>query len=205
MTRRREFGETQPRTERIDHIQGGPACLSPQSALSGSESGVANAILGELGRQRLCQSLLGLGHGWGSHGQRLAFPSHARHRPPRQAAWHDGAEVREVGIHIERQAVHGDIPGESNSQRADLAAGASPLRPNPDPGRGGISLPLQTSIGERVNHRLLQKPHESVHANTKSIDVNDDIRHQLPGAVVGDIAAAVGLSQLDAAGCKLLF
>ena len=87
--------------------------------------------------------------------------------------------------------MHGDVAARAHAERADLAQG---LGPDPDAGGRGIALAGDAEARERAQHDLLEQAHVAVDADAQPVQVEDRIRDQLAGAVIGDVAAAVGLT-----------
>ena len=105
----------------------------------------------------------------------------------------DHVEVREVGVHVEREAVHGDPAADSNADRADLAVADPGAVQARDPRRG------DAQVGARANHRLFEQLHVAADVTAVGVEVDDRVADELAGAVVGDVAAAAGLVDFEAA------
>ncbi len=133
-------------------------------------------------------------------------------------AGHDPLERLEVVVDVHRQAVRGDAAAHVDADRADLPslspwdAGFSDgraLGPDlarldgriarcPHAGQPGEHLSRNVEIGKRADHRCLECPHVRVDVAVHRSEVEDGIGDKLPGPVVGDLPAAVGLGDLDA-------
>src|SRR4029079_18396643 len=105
-------------------------------------------------------------------------------------AGHDPLEGLKVVVHVHREAVRGHALGYVNADRGDLALG------RPDSRAALAQLGLHALVGEGGDQRVLQRGHVLVHA----LDPHDRIAHELPGAVVGHRAAAIGVADGDALG-----
>src|SRR5438445_756811 len=75
--------------------------------------------------------------------------------------------------------------------------------PDPHPRRALVPLAHDAEPGERVDHGLLEQAHVVVQAEAVGVEVEDRVDDQLAGAVVGDVAAAVGFGEVDAGGLEL--
>ena len=112
-----------------------------------------------------------------------------------QAAGDDPREVGEVGRHVEGEAVGGDPAREMDADRGDL------LLPRPDadellalPRLGGDAV-----VGQGADQHLLEVADVAPDVPPVGAEVDDRIADELPRAVVGDLAAAIALGDLDAA------
>ena len=116
------------------------------------------------------------------------------HRDRRQPAGDHPRERRQVVGDVDREAVRGHPAREVHADRGDLAV--------LDPHAGvvaALGLPrarLDPGLGERGDDRALHRAHEHEHV----VDAHDRIADQLAGAVVGQLAAARGLDDVDALG-----
>lgn len=116
----------------------------------------------------------------------------------------------EVGGGVEGQAVGGDPLADADAHGGDLGGLALAGR-DPDAGGFGVSLALDAVVGEGVDDGLLEEPHVAVEAEGfagvgvgESLEVDDGVGDDLSGAVVGDVAAAVGLVEFDTQGGEAL-
>ena len=120
-----------------------------------------------------------------------ALGRHRRHLDLRQPAGHDPAERVEVVVDVDREAVRGDAVGDVHADRGDLAL----ADPHADvlvaePGRR-----LHARVAERGDDRALHREDVLRHAR----DAHDRVADQLPGAVVGELAAARRAHDVDPA------
>ena len=79
--------------------------------------------------------------------------------------------------------------------RASPSGGGS--APRPDPGQALDRLRLDPVRAERADRHPLQPPHVLVDVVAVGAQGDDRVDDQLPGAVVGDAPAAVGVVDLD--------
>jgi hypothetical protein len=118
-----------------------------------------------------------------------------RHRLVADAARHDVAEVREVGLDVEGEAVHGPAPHVAHADRGDLAVVDPHARVVVDAAGAG-----EADVGQRVDHDLL----EGVDVRGGVGDARlrrqreDRVADELAGAVVGDVATTAHLHELGA-------
>src|SRR5690606_29508311 len=103
---------------------------------------------------------------------------------------------------VERLQVHGDVEG----QPVEAAAAADPDAERGDLGAidvdaGGAVLAgaLDVPFGQGVDHRLLDPAHVVAHADLQAAQVEQRVGHDLAGAVVGDLAAAVDVQHRNVA------
>ena len=78
----------------------------------------------------------------------------------------------------------------------DAKLGAA-IGAHPHARRRGIAHADEAVGRDRVDQALLEPAHIRMHLEPEPLDVEDRIRDELPGPVVGHIAAAVGLDLLD--------
>lgn len=127
-----------------------------------------------------------------------------------EAAGDDEAEVGEVGGDVEGQAVGGDPLADADAHGGDLGGRTIGGR-DPDAGGFGVALAGDAVGGEGVDDGLLEESHVAVEAQglagvwvDESCEVEDGVGDDLAGAVVGDVAASVGLVELDTEGGEAL-
>ena len=72
-------------------------------------------------------------------------------------ARHDAAEVPEIGVEVDRDAVIGDPAPDPHPERADLGLLAARLD-HPDADPAGATLALDTEAAEGADQPLLQPP-----------------------------------------------
>ena len=107
-----------------------------------------------------------------------------------QSAWNDQLELAEVGAHIERQSVHRNPAREPHAERAHFRAA------DPDARCARLARAGQAERRERVDHRALEQSEVAVHAQTDEIEIEHEVRDDLPRSMPGDIATAVGFDAL---------
>ena len=56
----------------------------------------------------------------------------------------------------------------------------------------------QAVLGERADQHLLEPAHVAAHVLLAGLEVHERVADDLPGAVVGDVAAAIGLERRHA-------
>ena len=132
------------------------------------------------------------------------------HRPPQLAldrgdpglldpAGDDQPEVREIGVHVEREAVTRLPTGDVHPDRRDLPGVRRGLLADPHPRPFRNPPRGNAEARHRADHRLFQIPHVLAHVLPIPGELEDGVAHHLPGAVVRDVAAAAGLEDLEAA------
>lgn len=107
----------------------------------------------------------------------------------------------EIRLDIQREPVHRNPARDSNPDRGDLSP-ADPVDfvrrpPDPHARRPGVTCRRQPEISERVDDRLLEQTDPAVDSQADPIKIDDRIRDQLAGAVIGHIPTSIGLLPLD--------
>src|SRR6185437_15692871 len=69
---------------------------------------------------------------------------------------------------------------------------------HPHTGQPGHATTFNSQFREGVDDRLLHAAYVGDHIPLPFSQIEDRITHNLPGAVIGDVAAAVGLVKFDA-------
>ena len=118
------------------------------------------------------------------------------------AARDDVAEHRQVGIHVEGEAVHRAAAADADTDRADLARPVR-LRRHPHPWVVGQATDVvEAEVSQHVDHEGLDGDHVgfAVRQTTAAPagDREDRVADQLSRPVVGDVAASVGPDELGA-------
>ena len=113
---------------------------------------------------------------------------------PVEAAGDDAGEVPEAGVHVQRETVPRHAVRDVDAQGAELAV------PDPDAAVAVVAVRGYAEVGRRPDDRLLDAGDVVEHAEAAAGEVEDRIAHELAGAVVGDVPAAVGLGEPDAGG-----
>lgn len=109
------------------------------------------------------------------------------------AARDDVLEVGHVGVDVEGEAMAGDPMVETDPDGGDLGSS------HPDAGVSGEAFTLETVVGEDADDHFFEGAQVPAHGALPLGEVEDGVGDELSGAVAGDIAAAVGLDDLDAA------
>lgn len=190
--------------------------LYPKICLGSTGNGLVGAGVLDQAGEVGCQG----GLGGLEVGTRVAEEGlHAGDGAAGEAAGDDEVEVGEVGGDVESQAVGGDPLADADAHGGDLGglgrartcARALFLTWNPDACGFGVALALDAIGGEGVDDGLFQQSHVVVEAEGfagvgvgESLEVEDGVGDDLAGAVVGDVAAAVGLVESDAQGSEAL-
>ena len=157
-----------------------------------------------------------------SHGGALATPSAAqrRHAVLRDAAGDDEAKAGEVGRHVEGEPVHRDPARDAHANRADLRGRAAPVGlPRVAWPRAGLaaSTHTPTSFGSpsmklastpwlpsERDHDAREVANVAAHVAAVGLQVEDGVRHELPGTVVGDVPSPPRLVDVDAESAETL-
>src|SRR5206468_3526493 len=84
--------------------------------------------------------------------------------------------------YVEGEAVISPSARNADPERCKLRA------PDVDAGRAGLAL---GAFADEIDHRLLQQPDEALHLDAASREVDERVEDELPGTVIGDLAAAV--------------
>jgi hypothetical protein len=121
----------------------------------------------------------------------------------RQSARVDQLEAGKVHRHVEGDAVVGDAAFHAQAQRADLARrGAARIAP-----AAGVPLApvgADTVRQTRRDERRLERTDQRPDRQAPACEGDDRIGHQLPRAVVGDLAAPLDADHLDVAPGKVV-
>lgn len=142
---------------------------------------------------------------------------HARDAAAGKPTGDDEVEVGEVWVDVEGEAVHGDPAAYADAHGGDLGGGKGNREtgfgkrrgsrrgvcinrlpfalcrlPDPHTGRSLLARAFDAVCRQCADHGLLEEPHVVVQAEVKAVEVEDGVGDELPWAVVGDVAAAVG-------------
>ncbi len=118
--------------------------------------------------------------------------SHAGDAAVAETTWHDEVKVRKAWVDVEGEAVHGDPAGYPHTESTNLVGA------EPDTGGFFVAVGGDIEVGEGFDDPLLQPPHVAVQPQAERVEIENGIDDELPRPVVGDVAAAVGLVDLDA-------
>ena len=103
---------------------------------------------------------------------------------------------------MEGLQVHGDVEGQAmeraaathtDAERADLGTG------HVHAGGAVLAIGVDVPFGQRVDHRLLDPADVVAHADLQALQVEQRVRHDLTGPVIGHLAAAVDVHHRDVA------
>src|SRR5690606_27710031 len=121
-----------------------------------------------------------------------------RHAAISYSAGDHQVEVGEIGIHIQRQPVHGHPTAAPDPHRAELTLGADLIRAYPD-ARPVLDPPcVETEIATGQHHRLLERPKVAVDVREDASEIEDRITDELTGPMKGDVAAPIDVNQFGA-------
>jgi len=143
----------------------------------------------------LCdQSVSDGGAGGGFFSQKLP---HGANAAIADAAGDDEAEVVQVGIDVEGEAVGAPPAANADTHGADL------FFANPDACAAFDAVAFDTVRGEGADDGFFHEAHVFMQAQV--LDGNEGIKDELAGAVKGDLAAAISLMDGNAAGAEYGF
>ena len=104
--------------------------------------------------------------------------------------------MRQIGTHVEREAVARNPPRDANADRREL------LIRHPGAGQPRHTLRVHAEFRDGGDHHLLEIANVAMDVAPVRPQIDDRITHQLAGAVVGHVAAAAGFEHLDAGRLK---
>lgn len=116
------------------------------------------------------------------------------HANTRQAARHDAGVRRQVHIHVEAEAVVAASAPHAQTQGSDFVVA------DVDAGRVRSCMTNDAVIRQHADESGLNAMHQGSHRQCAASQVEQQIGHELTGAVVGDLAAAVTPHDGDVAG-----
>src|SRR5262245_22032377 len=108
-------------------------------------------------------------------------------------ARHDQIEVVEIGRDVQREPVARNPSGDADADRRKLVAA------DPDAGESFDAPGVDAVVARWTNQYLFEVADVAVDVAAIRPEIHDGIADDLPGSVVGDVAAASGLVHLDAA------
>ena len=118
---------------------------------------------------------------------------------PRKTTWNDQLKMLEIRLDVQGQSVHRTPTTQPNPHGTDLSIEfPAAFRRHPDPGGLGIPFASDPVHRESADHRLLEEAEIGVDAQAQSVQVEDRIKDQLTGTVVGDVTTPIGLGKFDA-------
>ena len=115
----------------------------------------------------------------------------------RDAAGDDEVEVAEVGGDVECEAVGGDPAADVDANSGEFFFGDIANGLDPDASFAGYAIGGDAEIGGGADHGLFEGADVPVDVAPNGIEIKDWITDDLAGAVIGDVAAAVGFTELD--------
>lgn len=119
-----------------------------------------------------------------------------------EAAGNDEVEVVEVGGDIESQAVHGDPAPDAHPDGADFFAGVifagAQWGGGPDTGGARFAVGVDSEGSAGLDGGFFEKSDVVVESQAEEVEVEDGVDDELSRAVVGDVAAAIGVEKFDA-------
>ncbi len=125
------------------------------------------------------------------------FPLHGGDGFVHDAAGHDMVEHAQIGIHIQGQAMHGNEAAALDADGRDLSLARSVnVQPyayavRDDPRMNAIAF-------QGGNYGPFNAFHEFFHTQVQRFQIEDRIRDELAGTVVGDVAASFYLVSIRA-------
>lgn len=115
----------------------------------------------------------------------------------------DQVEEGEVGGDVEGDSVERDPAAEFDADGADFgeAVGRGSGAGIADPDAGGAfgALAGDFELAERADDGFFEEAHVGVQVEAVAIQIDDRVGDELPRAVEGDVAAAIGFDDLDSA------
>lgn len=120
-----------------------------------------------------------------------------------EAAGDDEVEVVHVRVEVDGEPVEGDPSSDADADGANLGGLVGSevvLGVDPDAGGVGVGVGGDVELGECVDDGGLEGADVLVDAELGGVEVDDGVADELARAVVGDVAAAVGLVELHALG-----
>src|SRR5258708_7749052 len=111
---------------------------------------------------------------------------------PGQSAGNDVLKIAQVCSDVERESVRCHPAAEVHADGGDLAI------TGPNAGELGNASGFDAVIGEGIDDGLLEGADVGAHVALPIAEVEDGVADELPGTVIGDVAAAVGGEEFDA-------
>ena len=113
------------------------------------------------------------------------------------AAWNDEVEITKVGGDVEGEAMGGDPAADVDADGRKLFFGDVAGRMNPDPGFAGDPIGGDAEIGGGADHGFFEGADIPVNVAADKIEIENGVADELAGAMIGDVAAAIGFAKLD--------
>jgi hypothetical protein len=113
------------------------------------------------------------------------------------AAGNDEVEVAEVCGDIEGETVGGDPAADVDADGGEFFFWDIARRLHPDTGLARDSKSGDAKIGGGADHGFFERANVPVNITADEIEIENGITDDLAGAVIGDVAAAVGFAKFD--------
>jgi hypothetical protein len=113
------------------------------------------------------------------------------------AAGNDQVKIAEVGGDVEGETVGGDPAADVDADGGEFFFGDIARRLNPEAGFAGDAMGGDAEIGGRADHDFFEGADVPVNVAADGIEIENGIADDLPGAVIGDVTAAIGFAELD--------
>ena len=113
------------------------------------------------------------------------------------AAGNDEVEVTEVGGDVEGKAVRGDPAADMDADGGEFFFGDIAGGLDPDAGFAGDAVGGDAEVSGGADHGLFESADIPVNVAADGIEIEDGVANDLAGAVIGDVATAVGFAELD--------
>ena len=117
-------------------------------------------------------------------------------------AGNDVIEIPEIGIHVQRKAMHGDPAAAAYPDGAYLPLPARYARIEPHACFTGAPFALQPVFADGFDHHFFQVAQVFADIGTEVLQVEDRVTHDLLQSMKGYIASPVGVKKRDIVGGK---
>src|SRR5579884_3852915 len=109
-----------------------------------------------------------------------------------ETARHDVLEIPQVGGMVQSEAVRGDPAADVDANGGDFSA------VDPDSGSAFEAVRMNVELCEGVDERLFDGANIRDYVALPFAEIEDGVTDDLAGAMIGDVAAAIGVMELDA-------
>jgi hypothetical protein len=113
------------------------------------------------------------------------------------AAGNDEVEVAKVGGDVEGEAVGGDPAADMDADGGEFLFRDIAWGLDPDAGLAGDAIGRDAEIGGGADHGFFEGADVPVNVAADEVEIEDGVADDLAGAVISDVAAAVGFAELD--------
>jgi len=113
------------------------------------------------------------------------------------AAGNDEVEIAEVGGDVESETVGRNPATDVDADGGEFFFADVARRLNPDAGLAGNAKGGDAEISGGANHDFFKRADVPVNVAADDIEIENGIADDLTGAVIGDVAAAIGFAKLD--------